>query len=171
MTRRLVLSMIWIAAACALSISSIRMVSAEQAELSMPEALDPRKPVYLTEKMAARQKQNMRGHLIAFQQIIVALQTGDFGRINESARELGFSPQKGQMCEMMGAATPGFTKMALKFHHTADQIGAAASKRDKQAVLKALGKTLAICTGCHATYVQNVVSDEAWEQMVGRVVR
>lgn len=170
MRKSAVLSMLWIAA-CVLSVLSSRAVLADPADLLPAEGLDARTPLYLTPMMAAHQKQNMRGHLMAVQQIIVALQTGNYAAIGESAKEMGFSPQMGQMCEMMGAATPGFAEMALKFHHTADQIGAAANKRDRQTVLQALGKTLAICTGCHAIYVQKVVSDGAWEQMMSKPAR
>ncbi len=144
--------------------SSIRIVSAAPADLLVQNGLDTRQPVYLTAMMAAHQKENMREHLMAVQRIIAALQTGNLVAVGESAKEMGFSPQMGQMCEMMGAATPGFAKIALKFHHTADEIGAAASKRDEPVVLSALAKTLAICTTCHAAYVQKVVSDEAWEK-------
>ena len=163
--------MIWIAAAGISPASSIGTASAAPADLLVQDGLDTRQPLYLTASMAARQKQNMRAHLIAVQRIIAALQVGDYGVIGESAKEMGFSPQMGRMCEMMGAATPGFAEVALKFHHTADEIGRAASNRDERAVLVALGKTLAICTACHASYVQKVVSDEEWEQMARKPVR
>lgn len=129
-----------------------------------------RRPVYLTAMMAAHQKENMRDHLIAVKRIVAALQTGNYPAIGDAAKEMGFSPRMKQMCEMMGAATPGFTGLALKFHHTADQIAAAASKREKRVVLAALAKTLAICTTCHATYLQKVVSDETYQEMAHKPV-
>ncbi len=120
--------------------------------------------------MAAHQKQNMRAHLMAVRRIIAALQWGNYSSIGESAKKLGFSPQMEQMCAMMGAATPGFAQAALKFHHTAGETGVAATERNERAVLAALGKTLALCTACHATYEQKVVSDETWQQMARKSV-
>jgi hypothetical protein len=61
---------------------------------------------------------------------------------------IGYSQQMGQMCEHMGAGAPGFTERALEFHHSADQIGEAAKKRDSEGVLKSLSNTLATCTSC-----------------------
>ena len=71
----------------------------------------------------------------------------------------------GQMCEHMGAATPGFTAMALNFHHTADTIGEAARRGDRAAVLAALDRTLQTCVGCHATYRQEIVDEATWKRL------
>jgi cytochrome c556 len=57
----------------------------------------------------------------------------------------------------MGAGAPGFTEQALAFHHTADEIVAAAAKQDESAVFAALSKTLRACTTCHSTYKQRLV--------------
>jgi cytochrome c556 len=130
--------------------------------------LDLRQPLYLTPAMAAHQKQMMREHLIAVEQIIAAVESGDYAHVAQASRTIGYSASMGQMCEMMGAATPDFTAMALKFHHTADTIAVAAARRDKDAVLAALGRTLAICTGCHATFRQEVVDETAWKRIVAK---
>jgi hypothetical protein len=106
---------------------------------------DHRKPVRLPAMMAAHQKRNMREHLIAVQEIVAALASNDWPRVEEAARQMGYTQQMGRMCNMMGAATPGFTPMALNFHHTADTIAAAAGKHNRQAVITALGNTLATC--------------------------
>jgi len=152
-------------AVCVLSISLARTVAADPADLLGNVSADARQPLFLTPMMAAHQKEGMRAHLVAVQRIIAALQGRDYAAVSESAREMGFSPETGQMCEMMGAATPGFSELAFKFHHTADEIGVAANKHDEQAVLTALGKTLAVCTTCHSTYAQKVVSTEEWNKM------
>ncbi len=73
-----------------------------------------------------------------------------------------------RMCEMMGAATPGFTAMALNFHHTADTIAVAATRREKNAVLAALGRTLAVCTGCHANFRQKLVYEATWKGIIAK---
>jgi hypothetical protein len=124
---------------------------------------DHRKPLILPAMMAAHQRQNMRQHLVAVQEIASALAGDDFAGVERVAKKLGYSEQMGQMCNMMGAATPGFTPMALNFHHTADGIADAARRHDRSAVLTALGNTLATCTTCHATFRQEVVDEKTWQ--------
>ena len=126
------------------------------------EAMDRRKPVPLLPMMANHQKQNMRDHLLMVQEIIAAVAARDFDAVQSSVSRIGYSEQMGQMCEHMGAGAPGFTELALKFHHGADKIGEAAKKQDSEAVLRALGNTLATCTTCHQTYRQQVVDDATW---------
>jgi hypothetical protein len=129
------------------------------------DRLDTRVPVPLLPMMAIHQKQNMRDHLLAVQEIVVALATDDFAAIERSAGRIGFSEQMGRMCSHMGAGAPGFTEQALAFHHTADTIAAAAGRRDRVAVTQALGTTLQTCTGCHAVFRQSVVDDATWQRL------
>jgi hypothetical protein len=128
------------------------------------DGLDTRAPVPLLPMMANHQKQNMRDHLVAVQEIVAALATDDFVAVERAAGRIGFSDQMGQMCSHMGAGAPGFTEQALNFHHTADRIGAAARDRDRDRVLAALGNTLQTCTACHATWKQQVVDEAAWSR-------
>jgi hypothetical protein len=121
------------------------------------DRLDQRKPLPLLPMMANHQKENMREHLAAVQQVVAATATGDFAKVGEAARRIGYSEAMGQMCEHMGAGAPGFSEQALAFHHSADRIVDAAKREDSAAVLAALGKTLAACTGCHAAYKQKLV--------------
>ena len=125
-------------------------------------SLDARVPVPLLPHMANHQKQNMRDHLLAVQEIVAATANGDFGAVEIAVERIGFSEEMGQMCNHMGAGAPGFTEQALQFHHTADTIAAAARLRDSAAVLQALGRTLATCTACHATFRQSVVDQATW---------
>lgn len=127
-----------------------------QAEL---DRLDQRAPLPLLPMMANHQKENMRDHLAAVQEIVVGLAANDFAKIEAASERIGFSEQMGGMCKHMGAGAPGFTEQALAFHHTADRIGDAARARDQAGVVSALGQTLAACTGCHASYKQVVTSD------------
>ena len=121
--------------------------------------LDGRVPVPLIPMMANHQKQNMREHLEAVQQVVEGLSRGDFAAVEAAARKMGYSEETGAMCAHMGEGAAGFTEQALRFHHTADTIAAAAHRRDKPAALKALAATLQTCTGCHAVYRQAVVAD------------
>ena len=121
------------------------------------ERLDVRKPVPLLPVMAHHQKQSMREHLEAVQQIVAALAIDDFAGAEKAAKRIGFSESMGRMCEHLGAGAPGFTEHALAFHHTADGISLAAARRDKPGVLAALSATLSACTTCHASYKQQLV--------------
>jgi hypothetical protein len=129
------------------------------------DRMDTRAPVPLLPMMASHQKQNMRDHLVAVQEIVAALATDDFAGVESAARRIGFSEQMGQMCTHMGAGAPGFTEQALNFHHTADRISAAARDRDRARVLTELGATLQTCTSCHAAWKQQVVDEPTWTRL------
>lgn len=131
------------------------------------DRLDARTPLPLLPMMANHQKQNMRAHLSAVQEIVAAVAKNDFATVEKAAGRLGFSEQMGQMCEHMGSGAPGFTETALRFHHDADKIGEAARQRDSQQVLARLGQTLTQCTACHETYKQHVVDETEWSNAVG----
>jgi len=128
-------------------------------------AADTRKPLPLPAMMAEHQKENMREHLAAVQAIIAALGRNDMDGVAKASARIGYSEAMGQMCEHMGAAAPGFTTMALNFHHTADTIGEAARRGDRAGVLTALDRTLQTCVGCHATYRQEVVDEATWKRL------
>jgi hypothetical protein len=126
--------------------------------------LDRRTPVPLLPMMAHHQKQNMRDHLVAVQEIVAALAAEDFPAVERAAARIGYSEQMATMCTHMGAGAPGFTDQAMNFHRTADTISEAAREKDGKAVASALGATLQTCTGCHATYRQEVVDREGWSR-------
>jgi hypothetical protein len=132
------------------------------------DPLDTRIAVPLLPMMAHHQKQNMRDHLLAVQQIVAAAAGDDFAAIERAAGRIGYSEQMGQMCEHMGAGAPGFTEQALRFHHTADTIVAAARLRDRTAVMRSLGDTLQTCTACHATFRQRVVDEPTFSRLTSQ---
>jgi hypothetical protein len=143
-----------------------RRSHAEDHALKMPLAsLDQRTPLPLPAMMAEHQKQNMREHLAAIQGIVAAIGRDDMDGVAKAASGIGYSEAMGQMCEHMGAAAPGFTPLALNFHHTADTIGEAARRGDRSAVLTALDRTLQACVGCHAAYRQEVVDEATWQRL------
>jgi hypothetical protein len=117
--------------------------------------------------MAHHQKQNMRDHLLAVQQVVAGASVGDFVAVEKAASRLGYSERMGQMCTHMGAGAPGFTEAALSFHHAADGIAAAARQRSAEAVLASLSETLGHCTGCHERFQQRVVDERTWSSSVG----
>lgn len=131
------------------------------------DELDERTPVPLLPMMANHQKQNMRDHLLAVQEIVAAVAVDDYSGAERAAGRMGFSEPMAQMCTHMGAGAPGFTERALEFHHTADTIAVAARAHDHAAVVDALGKTLSACTGCHAAFKQEVVDEATWSERTG----
>jgi len=135
---------------------------------AMLDSIDQRKPVPLVPMMATHQKQEMRDHLLAVQEIIQAAGKNDFPGVEKAAARIGYSEQMGMMCKHMGAGAAGFTDAALKFHHTADGIGGAAKKKDMAGVMTALASTLETCTDCHKTYKQQVVDDATWAKLTGQ---
>jgi hypothetical protein len=141
--------------------SATRTDRAEQAL----EDLDRRTAVPLLPMMANHQRENMRDHLVAVQEIISATSTGDFAAVERTSKRIGYSEQMGRMCSHMGLGAPGFTERAIAFHRTADTITAAARQRDHAGVLTALGATLATCTGCHAEFRQQVVDEATWSKL------
>jgi len=120
-------------------------------------SLDPRTPVPLSAAMAIHQKQEMRDHLRAVQEITAALAKDDFDAIATSAARIAWSEPQAQMCKHMGTGALGFAAAGEHFHHTADGIAGAARRHDRAAVAQALGDTLATCVGCHETYRQEIV--------------
>ena len=135
------------------------------------EALDTRTPLPLTAMMAEHQKQNMRDHLAAVQEIVAALAADDMSAVEKAARRIGYSDSMAQMCQHMGAGAPGFTDMALTFHRTADTIADAAQRGDRRAAITALAATLSTCVGCHAVYRQQVVDEATWQRLTNGSAR
>jgi len=115
--------------------------------------------------MALHQKENMRDHLLAVQEIVVALSNEDYAGVEKAARRIGYSETMAQMCTHMGAGAPGFTEQGIAFHRAADGIVEAARQGDRQRVLAELGATLATCTSCHAKWKQQVVDDATWQRV------
>jgi cytochrome c556 len=129
------------------------------------DGLDTRTPLPLTAMMAEHQKQNMRDHLAAVQEIVAALAADDMSAVEKAARRIGYSDGMVQMCQHMGAGAPGFADLALTFHRTADTIADAAQHGDRKAATAALAATLSTCVGCHAAYRQQVVDDATWRRL------
>lgn len=129
------------------------------------DQLDARAPLPLLPMMAQHQKQNMRDHLVAVQEIVAALGSNDLAAVEHAARRIGSSESMHRMCTHMGAGAPGFTEQALAFHEKADRIGAAAREQARDRVLMELSSTLEACTSCHAAWKQRVVDDSTWQRL------
>ncbi|MCB9899360.1 MAG: cytochrome c [Planctomycetes bacterium] len=134
------------------------------------DRLDGRVPVPLVAHMADHQKRNMRDHLVAVQEIVLAAARDDYATIEASATRMGSSDAMTAMCTHMGAGAPGFTEQALAFHASADVVAEAARRHDLPAVLHELGATLQRCTGCHATFRQALVDDAGFTRLTAQPV-
>jgi hypothetical protein len=137
-----------------------------EAELA---ALDGRTGVPLAPRMALHMRENMRDHLVVVQEVALALAEDDLDAVARAADRLGSSPVNAMMCSHMGAGAPGFAERGLGMHRSADGIAASAREGDRAATLRALGETLATCTGCHAEYRQEVLDPVAFEARTGSV--
>ena len=140
-------------------------VSTAPSAIEAAAKMDARTPVPLLPMMAEHQKQQMRSHLGAVQEIVAALAKNDFAGVQAASTKIGYSDSMAQMCTHMGAGAPGFSSLAIEFHRTADAIGAAATKKDRAGVLAALNATLNTCVGCHAIYKQQVVDETTWTRL------
>lgn len=126
---------------------------------------DARAPLRLTAMMAEHQKRTMRDHLAAVGDIVGALGRDDLQEVARQVPRIGYSDGMAQMCSHLGAATPGFTDLALTFHRTADAIGEAARRDDRAGALAALHRTLQACVTCHAGYRQEIVDEATWRRL------
>lgn len=170
MTRFECLWVIALLSACARETSPVPVAmsipaSCPSAAADALDRLDSRAAVPLLPMMANHQKQNMRDHLVAVQEITAALAVADFAGIERAATRIGFSEPMGQMCNHMGAGAPGFAAQAIEFHQTADRIAAAARARDGARVLSEFAATLHTCTSCHAVWKQQVVDEPTWQRL------
>ncbi|MBE8162362.1 MAG: hypothetical protein HAW63_00020 [Bdellovibrionaceae bacterium] len=127
---------------------------------------DSRRPVRMTKEMGEHQLKNMRGHLEAVSAIVSAMALKDFKKMEKAALRLASSPKMKMMCNHMGNATPGFTKMGLVLHTTADTLVQAAKKKNYKVFVKKLSATLKTCTSCHSTFKQKILSKKALHKYI-----
>jgi hypothetical protein len=124
-----------------------------------------RRPLPLLPMMAEHQKQMMRDHLGAVQEVVTALSLDDFDGVETAAARLGYSDEVGKVCNHLGAASPAFTGQALAFHHLADGIASAAREHSRDRVLVELSTTLHACRACHAQWKQEIVDQSTWDRL------
>jgi hypothetical protein len=139
--------------------------------LSVKDSSDKRQSVKMTAQMGEHQLKNMRDHLEAITEIVGAMVNKDFKKMEKGASRLASSPKMKMMCNNMGKATPGFTKMGLALHSTADKMVHAAKNKDHNLFVKKLGATLRTCTSCHSAFKQEIVSQKRLHQFMGKNFR
>jgi len=149
--------------------------TAEQAQTDSPPqnawaeaaSRDARTPVPQPPTMALHMRKDMRDHLAVVQEVTSALAADDFAAAALATERIANVPGRSQQCEHMGAGAEGFTPLALGLHAAGDKLLAATRAEDRAASLGALSTLLQSCTGCHATYRQEVVSVAEYEQRSG----
>lgn len=136
--------------------------AAQDHQHSMPEAAaasaDPRLLVRFPEPMRLHTISSMRDHLLALQEIDVALSRNEFDKAATIAEQrLGMSS-----LELHGAAhiapfmPRGMQDIGTEMHHAASRFALAAQNasvsNDVRPALAALGAVMQQCVACHAAY-------------------
>jgi len=78
------------------------------------ERLDERRPVPLLPMMAAHQKENMRQHLQAVQEVVAAVAVGNFEKSAAAARRMGFFGDDGPNVCAHGSGRTGFHRASSR---------------------------------------------------------
>jgi cytochrome c556 len=116
--------------------------------------MDERISLNLSPEMKLQQLQNMRSHVAAVQSIVGHLANNEFDIAAEIAHsKLGLTEEMKKMCSHM-SDNKDFTKLALEFHQSADQLGDVLQTKDMKKSLQALQTTMNYCVQCHATFRQ-----------------
>ncbi len=114
---------------------------------------DNRISLNLSPEMKQHQLSNMREHLAAVQSIIRLISENRFDDAAGIAHaRLGLTPEMQQMCSMFD--NERFMELGFTFHRSGDELGKVLKTRNMKASLRALDKTMAYCTECHATFRQ-----------------
>jgi hypothetical protein len=116
--------------------------------------MDERIPLNLVPHMKLQQLQNMRSHVAAVQAIVGHLANDEFDLAAEVAHsKLGLTEQMKMMCEHI-SDNQDFSKLAMAFHRSGDDLGDTLKTKDMKKSLQALQTTMNYCVQCHATFRQ-----------------
>ena len=154
---------IWIGTLAVGALGSYALLAAaQQHEHEMPTAAasqgDPRQLVTFPEPMRVHTIANMRDHLLALQEIDMALSRNDFDQAAKVAEgRLGMSS-----LELHGAAhiapfmPKGMQDIGTQMHRAASRFAVetqtASVSNDVRPALAALGEVMQQCVACHAAY-------------------
>jgi hypothetical protein len=129
-------------------------------EISMPAASqsDPRQLVTFPEPMRVHTIANMRDHLLALQEIDVALSRNDFDQAAKVAEgRLGMSSLELHGASHIAPYMPqGMQDIGTQMHRAASRFAveaqSASVSNDVRPALAALGAVMQQCVACHAAY-------------------
>ncbi len=119
---------------------------------------DPRQLVSFPEPMRLHTITSMRDHLLALQEIDVALSKGDFetaSRVGE--QRLGMSSLEAHGASRIAPFMPkAMQEIGTEMHHAASRFAVEAENasvsNDVRPALAALGTVMSQCVACHAAY-------------------
>ena len=94
----------------------------------------------------------MRGMLVAVQEIITAVNEGDMEAVKATTHRVGMAEAEGVPVELMLKLPMPFKKLGHATHAGFDEIGLAA-EMGGEAVLESLSENMAKCIACHETYL------------------
>lgn len=117
-------------------------------------ASDPRQLVELPAQMEAHMLQNMRGHLVAIDRLLLLLGEEKFDEASELAEsELGMSSLSKHGASHIAPFYPeGMRQAGTAMHRSASQFARTAQEGEVLAAYRALQKITAACNACHAGY-------------------
>lgn len=142
------------AVACCLAVIGSLSVTAGEME-------DARTMIKLPSDIEKKMLANMRDHIVALDDIIHAIQAGEYEKAEVVAESrLGWSSlvRRGDQevannwPKPMQKMADQMYRSASNFVHVSQNASAEDSKENSQKVLSALGKVTAACRGCHEAY-------------------
>lgn len=131
---------------------------AQHASGNGTQAGDPRQLVSFPEPMRLHTISSMRDHLLALQEIDVALSKGDFASASRVAEQrLGMSSLELHGASHIAPFMPkGMQEIGTSMHRAASRFAVEAENasvsNDVRPALAALGNVMSRCVACHASY-------------------
>lgn len=93
----------------------------------------------------------MRGMLVAVQEIIAAVNEGDMDAVKSTAHRVGMAEAGGVPPGLVLKLPMPFKKLGFSTHEGFDEV-ALAAQMGPEAVLESLEENMAKCIACHETY-------------------
>lgn len=115
-------------------------------------SVDGRQAIVLLPSERALILSEMRGMLVAVQEIISAANEGDVAAIKETAHRVGTAEEEGVPAELMLKLPLAFKKLGHSTHAGFDEVGLAA-EMGSEAALESLADNMAKCIACHESYL------------------
>lgn len=140
-----------------LSAGGVLAVEKDQTHQKMHEMMmkhegpDERSELKLPEPMKVMQKKEMRQHMDTIGELAAALAASDLTKAAKVARELGWTEEQRQECEMVEKMTgeTDIMKLGMAVHLKADDLADAAKAGNRDKALLHLSELINNCNACH----------------------
>jgi len=115
---------------------------------------DPRQLVQLPEMMQQHMMSNMRDHLVAVNQILINMASGELEKAAEVAESrLGMSSLESHGASHMAKFMPeGMRQAGTSMHRAASRFSLKAQEGEVLAAYNALTEVTSACVACHSAY-------------------